>query len=47
MNLTVFCLTFQAFVVFCTAAVERQEPHEDNRFTLNSEILQCTRRQNM
>ena len=26
----------------CTAAVEQQELHEDNTFTLNSEILQCT-----
>jgi len=26
----------------CTAAVERWELHEDNTFTLNSEILQCT-----
>jgi len=25
----------------CTAAVERQELHKDNVFTLNSETLQC------
>jgi len=46
-NNTCHVLKFDLYISgLCTVAVEQQKLHEDNTFPLNSEILQCTRRQN-
>jgi len=42
-QITIMCL-WQCFVLHCTAAVDWQELHKDNTFTLNSEILQGTQK---